>query len=140
MDSRLRASGLGFTPDFAKRGGLLPVIVQEKASGDILMLSYANEAALAALVKTLEVGKATFWRTSRNTLWTKGDTSEEYLAIMEVRVDCDQDALLYIVERLGAGACHTRDAQGNTRLSCFYRKVDSLQELSWVYPGDQVGS
>jgi phosphoribosyl-AMP cyclohydrolase len=106
---------------FDKRGGLLPVIVQEHQSGTILMLGYANREALQA---SLETKTATFWSTSRQALWTKGETSGDFLRIKEVLVDCDQDALVYQVEMAGAGVCHTKNRQGKARRSCFYRKVD----------------
>lgn len=105
---------------FDKRGGLLPVIVQEWQSREVLMLGYANEAAF---LHTLDTGYATFWSTSRQALWTKGLTSGDRLRLREIKVDCDQDALIYLVEMEGKGACHTRDKAGNTRRSCFYRKV-----------------
>lgn len=106
-------------PDFDKRGGLLPVIVQEWKSGEVLMLGYANEEAW---LKTLETGKAVFWSTSRNCLWLKGDTSGDFLEIRELRIDCDADCLLYKVELAGDGVCHTYNAQKKHRRSCFYRK------------------
>ncbi len=75
---------------------------------------------------------ATFWSTSRDELWTKGETSGDYLKLVEVLVDCDQDALIYRVIPQGAGACHTRDAEGNVRRSCFYRRLDSPHTLVFV--------
>ena len=106
---------------FDKRGGLLPVVVQEQSSGAILMQGYTNELAFQT---TLEKRLATFWSTSRQALWTKGETSGDYLKIKAILVDCDQDALVYQVEVMGQGACHTRNAQGHPRFSCFYRSVD----------------
>jgi phosphoribosylamine--glycine ligase len=107
-------------PQFRKRGGLLPVVVQEASSGDVLMLGYADASALQA---TRRSGYATFWSTSRNTLWTKGETSGDRLRIEEIRIDCDQDALLYRVSLEGDGVCHTRSATGDTRRRCFYRRL-----------------
>jgi phosphoribosyl-AMP cyclohydrolase len=107
-------------PQFRKRGGLLPVVVQEAASGEVLMLGYANRPALE---KTLATGAATFWSTSRGELWTKGETSGNRLRVMEIRIDCDQDALLYRVQREGGGVCHTTNSAGEARRSCFYRTV-----------------
>jgi phosphoribosyl-AMP cyclohydrolase / phosphoribosyl-ATP pyrophosphohydrolase len=83
--------------------GLIPVIVQERASGDILMVGYANEEALQ---KTAESGLATFWSRSRNKLWQKGETSGNGLRVVEVRTDCDRDALLVVVDPVGP-TCHT---------------------------------
>jgi phosphoribosyl-AMP cyclohydrolase len=75
------------------------------------------------LQHTLEHGVAAFWSTSRNELWVKGATSGDTLEIVEVRVNCEQNSLLYIVRPLGAGACHTKNAQGRSRSSCYYRRI-----------------
>ena len=108
--------------NFDKRGGFVPAIVQEIGDGQILMQAYVNQAALK---KTLSSGMATFWSTSRDELWTKGETSGDFLKIIEILTDCDQDALVYRVERQGAGACHTRDPDSDSpRRSCFYRRVN----------------
>jgi len=108
--------------DFDKRGGFVPAIVQEVGDGNILMQAYVNKAALK---KTLSSGMATFWSTSRDELWTKGETSGDFLKIIEILTDCDQDALIYRVKRQGAGACHTRDPSSNSpRKSCFYRRIN----------------
>ncbi len=118
-----REEGDALAIDFEKRGGLVPAIAQDIRNGQILMLAYANEAALD---KSIESGMATFWSTSRNELWTKGATSGDFLRIAEIQTDCDQDALLYLVEPQGSGACHTKDPQtGNARLSCFYRAINT---------------
>ena len=122
MGDKTIEEGSDLTIDFAKRGGLVPCVVQDASSGQILMLAYVNQAALDT---TLTKGMATFWSTSRDELWTKGETSGDFLKMLEVLVDCDQDALVYRVVPQGAGACHTRDAAGKTRQSCFYRRLDS---------------
>jgi phosphoribosyl-AMP cyclohydrolase len=121
MDKKQLEEGSELSMDFVKRGGLAPCVVQDVSDGRILMLAYVNELALAT---TFEKGMATFWSTSRNELWTKGETSGDFLKIVDVLTDCDQDALVYQVEPQGAGACHTKDPAGETRKSCFYRKVD----------------
>ena len=122
MDKKQLEEGSELVLDFSKRGGFIPCVVQEVGDGKILMLGYVNQQALDA---TLEKGMATFWSTSRNELWTKGETSGDYLKIVEILTDCDQDALVYRVERQGAGACHTRDPiTGEARKSCFYRSID----------------
>jgi len=90
----------GLTFDAA---GLIPVVAQDRGSGDVLMVAYAN---VAALVRTVETGFAHFWSRSRQALWKKGETSGHRLRVVEVRVDCDKDALLYVVEPEGP-ACHT---------------------------------
>ncbi len=122
MDKTNLEEGLALSINFEKRGGLVPGVVQDVRDGGILMLAYVNEAALR---KTLDSGMATFWSTSRNELWTKGETSGDYLKIVDVLVDCDQDALVYRVQPQGRGACHTKDTEtGDTRKTCFYRSVD----------------
>jgi len=99
---------------------VVPVAVQDVDSKDVLIIAYANEAALAY---TLERGVAAFWSTSRNELWVKGAMSGDTLEVVEVRVNCEQNSLLYIVKLLGTGACHTKDAHGQTRASCYYRRL-----------------
>lgn len=106
---------------FEKRNGLLPVVVQESATGNILMIASLNEEALNQTIKT---GKATFWSTSRQELWVKGETSGNTLLLDEILVDCDQDALIYQVTLDGNGACHTTNKNGAARKSCFYRKLN----------------
>jgi phosphoribosyl-AMP cyclohydrolase len=100
---------------FAKNEqGLLPAIVQDHQTGEVLMLAYVNRLAWE---KTLETGKAHYWSRSRNSLWLKGETSGHVQMIKEILVDCDQDTVVYKVEQLGGAACHTGYR------SCFYRKV-----------------
>jgi phosphoribosyl-AMP cyclohydrolase len=107
-------------PDFAKRGGLLTAIAQDHASGEVLMVAHMNEASFR---RTLELGQAVYWSTSRNELWHKGATSGNVQVVKELRVDCDGDALVLRVEQRGAGACHTG------RRSCFFRR---LEDGRWV--------
>ena len=104
--------------DFEKGNGLVPAIVQDAISGEVLMLGYMNEESLQ---KTLETGLATYWSRSRNELWTKGETSGHYQHVQEIRIDCDEDTLLIKVIQDGA-ACHT----GNR--SCFYRLLEDNNE------------
>lgn len=113
--------GKAINLQFDKRGGLLPVIVQNFSNGEILMLGYSNQEAFNV---SLEKKLATFWSTSRQQLWTKGETSGDYLEIKEVLVDCDQDAIIYKVEMKGSGACHTYNKDHKHRKSCFYRKLN----------------
>jgi phosphoribosyl-AMP cyclohydrolase len=113
--------GTRLMPEFAKRGGLLPVAVQETSTGRVLMLASVNEEALN---KTFETGLATFWSKSRNQLWTKGETSGDYLKMDEILVDCDQDALVFKVTLAGSGVCHTFNQYGEHRRACFYRTVN----------------
>lgn len=115
---------------FNKSDGLLPVVVQEEATGQILMVGYTNREALE---KTFETGFATFWSRSRNTLWTKGETSGNKIKVTGILVDCDQDALVYQVVLVGEGICHTTNVSGNARKSCFYRKISKeRQKLEFV--------
>jgi phosphoribosyl-AMP cyclohydrolase len=100
-------------PDFKKGGGLLPAVVQDHQTGEILMLAYMNQASWR---KTLETGKAHFWSRSRQSLWLKGETSGHVQLVREIRIDCDEDAILLKVEQLGGAACHTGHR------SCFHRK------------------
>lgn len=100
-------------PNFEKGEGLVPVVVQEHQTGDVLMLAYMNRESWR---KTLETGKAHFWSRSRKSLWLKGETSGHLQLVREVCLDCDQDAVLLRVEQLGGAACHTGHR------SCFYRK------------------
>ncbi|WP_303722232.1 phosphoribosyl-AMP cyclohydrolase [Malonomonas rubra] len=129
MDKKMLEEGSEVCIDFEKRGGFVPAIVQDVKNGRVLMLAYVNQQAYET---TLEKGMATFWSTSRNELWTKGETSGDFLKIVEILTDCDQDALIYKVEPQGGGACHTRNPEtGKTRETCFYRKVD-LQSKNLV--------
>jgi phosphoribosyl-AMP cyclohydrolase len=106
---------------FAKRGGLLPVAVQETQTGQLLMLASVNQEAFDI---SLNTKKATFWSTSKNKIWTKGLTSRNTLQIDEILVDCDQDSIVYKVTLENGGVCHTYNAQGKNRKACFYRKLD----------------
>ncbi|MBL55891.1 MAG: phosphoribosyl-AMP cyclohydrolase [Flavobacteriales bacterium] len=117
--------GLQLAPQFSKRGGILPVAVQETLTGQILMLASVNEEAFN---QTIETKLATFWSTSRNELWTKGATSGDLLQVDQVLIDCDQDALVYQVTLIGEGVCHTYDEEGKHRKACFYRKLNLEQK------------
>ncbi len=101
--------------DFEKCGGLIPAVVQDFKTGEVLMLAYMNEKAWH---ETLRTGKATYWSRSRKELWVKGNTSGHVQLVKEVCVDCDGDTVLLKVEQLGGAACHTGYR------SCFFRKVE----------------
>lgn len=104
---------------FAKGAdGLLPAIVQDYQTGEVLMLAYINQLAWE---KTLQTGKAHYWSRSRSSLWLKGETSGHVQLVKEILVDCDQDTVVFKVEQLGGAACHTGYR------SCFYRKVNGDQ-------------
>ena len=101
--------------DFTKLGGLVPAIVQDDRSGEVLMVGFMNEAALD---RTRDTGFATFFSRSRQKLWMKGETSGNKLAVKDILVDCDDDTVLLKVERLGDGnVCHTGER------TCFFRKL-----------------
>ena len=93
--------------------GLIPAIVQDEKTKEVLMVAYMNRKSLE---KTIKEGKATYWSRSRNKLWTKGETSGNFQKVNTIYYDCDMDALLIMVDQTGV-ACHT----GNR--SCFYRKL-----------------
>lgn len=119
---------------FEKRGGLLPVTVQELSSGHIIMMGSLNKEAFE---KTIRTKKATFWSTSRNELWTKGETSGNYMTIKEILVDCDQDALVFQVELVQGGACHTVNRMGVHRKGCFYRKYQAQEDTLEFIKGQE---
>jgi phosphoribosyl-AMP cyclohydrolase len=99
---------------------VLPVVLQDADSGDVLFIGYANEEALAA---SLRERIAVLWSTSRNELWRKGATSGDVLELAEIRVNCEQNSLLYLVRRTTGGACHTQLPSGSSRPHCFYRTI-----------------
>jgi len=109
---------------FAKQDGpekkIMPVVVQDAVTKEVLTLAYVNKEALEY---SLRNHVAAFWSTSRDELWIKGLTSGSYLKLIEVRINCDQNSLLFLVKPLNkAGACHTKDENGY-RASCYYRKM-----------------
>lgn len=105
-----------WTEDVAWNGeGLAPAIAQDAASGEVLMLAWMNREALR---RTVETGEATYWSRSRAALWRKGETSGHVQKVVEVRIDCDADAILLRVESVGGVACHTG------RRRCFFRKLE----------------
>jgi phosphoribosyl-AMP cyclohydrolase len=102
--------------DFTKADGLIPAIIQDAASGDVLMLGFMNDVALSETQRTREV---VFFSRSRNRLWKKGESSGHILKVVDVRVDCDADSLLIRVDPIGPGVCH----EGYR--SCFFRNMTS---------------
>ena len=104
--------------DFSKFGGLIPAVVQDHQSGEVLMVGFMNEEAWN---RTRQTGYVTFFSRTRNTLWTKGETSGNRLAVREVLVDCDEDTLLVKAERLGDGnVCHTGQR------TCFFQHAEGV--------------
>ena len=101
--------------------GLIPVITQEASTRDVLTLAWINREALA---KTVECGEAVYWSRSRQNLWLKGEESGHIQKIVDIRMDCDNDALIYLVEQKGL-ACHTG------RQSCFYQQLQKSGDIEW---------
>lgn len=117
-------------PQFEKRGGFLPVAIQESSTGQILMLGSVNQEAFHY---TLQNKIVAFYSTSREMLWVKGETSGNYLKLDEIQIDCDQDALVYKVTLVKGGVCHTVNQDGLNRKACFYRKIDlSTNKLEFI--------
>ena len=102
--------------------GLVPVIAQEASSGDVLMMAWMNQESL---LQTLQKGEAVYWSRSRNKLWHKGEESGHTQTVREIRLDCDGDTLLLIVDQKDGIACHTG------RHSCFFNEWDSVAS-NWV--------
>ncbi len=101
--------------DFKKGEGLVPVIIQDAATHEVLMLGYMNREAWE---KTVETGRASFWSRSRQKIWVKGETSGNYQEVKEIRLDCDGDTLLLKVDQIGGAACHTGFR------SCFHQRYE----------------
>ena len=108
---------------------VLPAVAQDAETGEVLILGYVNELALKTAQET---GMATFWSTSRNELWIKGKTSGDFLKLEEIRVNCEQNSLLYRVIPQGKGACHTKNKDGVARIGCYYRKISDKNSLKFV--------
>ena len=121
--------------DFAKLSKIgmnghmvIPVVVQDATSKEVLIVAYANDEAVA---ETFRLGEAVLYSTSRNELWHKGATSGDVLKVEEVRINCEQNSLLYLVTPKGQGACHTKDKTGKSRSSCYYRTVENNTRLRY---------
>ncbi len=125
MDHHELEEGAALALDFTKLKKVadcgeevMPAVAQDIDSGEVLIVGYVNELALQT---AFQEGMATFWSTSRNELWVKGKTSGDFLEIIEVCVNCEQNSLLYRVRPKGKGACHTKGADGQARAGCYYR-------------------
>lgn len=120
LDHEQRDEGTVFAPKFDAHG-LITAVAQEAGSNRVLMVGFMNTEALA---RTIETGEVHYYSRSRKALWKKGETSGEIQRVVELSVDCDQDAILMLVEQTGRGAaCHTG------RKSCFYRIVENAETL-----------
>jgi phosphoribosyl-AMP cyclohydrolase len=104
--------------------GLIPCIAQDHATGEVLMMAWMNEAAVA---RTLETGRVTYWSRSRQSFWIKGESSGHVQRLVDLRVDCDRDCLLALVDQTGP-ACHTN------RRSCFYTALREGGEVELMAP------
>jgi phosphoribosyl-AMP cyclohydrolase len=107
---------------------ILPAIAQDAETGEVLIVGYANKLALDTARKEK---MATFWSTSRNELWIKGKTSGDFLEIVEICVNCEQNSILYKVIPKGRGACHTKDERGKAITGCYYRSINEDGALSF---------
>ena len=112
--------------DYTKLDGLIPAVIQDHATGRVLMVGFMNREAFRA---TVETGHATFYSRSRNKIWTKGETSGHRLQVKEIQTDCDQDSVVILAEAIGPGVCH------NGYRSCFYR---SLRDGEWEVTEEQT--
>ncbi|MGA1198358.1 MAG: phosphoribosyl-AMP cyclohydrolase [Candidatus Latescibacterota bacterium] len=127
-DHRQLEEGLNLHLDFEKLKKVaqtdhpvIPVAVQDADTKAVLLIGYVNELALQ---HTLKNRVATFWSTSRNELWIKGATSGDVLELVDVRVNCEQNSLLYIVRLNGGGSCHTKK-DNQSRYGCYYRSIQN---------------
>ena len=116
--------------DFGSDGkALLPVVTQDFETKEVLILSFVNKEAFD---ETRNSGYATYWSRSRNELWKKGLTSGDMLKIVEIRINCEQNSLLYLVKPEGKGACHAKRANGLPHTGCYYRKVNADNKLQLI--------
>lgn len=119
---------LDFGPDGQK---LLPVVTQDSATKDVLILAFVNQQAFD---ETRRSGWATYWSRSRNELWKKGLTSGDMLKVDEIRINCEQNSLLFLVTPQGKGACHAKQPDGSPYKSCYYRRIGADGTLAEVDP------
>jgi phosphoribosyl-AMP cyclohydrolase len=116
--------------DFGEDGQkLLPVVTQDYRTKEVLILSFVNKEAFD---ETRKSGFATYWSRSRNELWKKGLTSGDMLKVQEIRINCEQNSLLYLVEPQGKGACHAKKEDGSPYASCYYRKMNDDNSLTVI--------
>ena len=104
----------------ASSKGVIPVAVQHADTNEVILVAYTNELAFR---KSMESRSLVLWSTSRNELWEKGKTSGETFDLLEVRVNCEQNSLVYIVRPRRGGICHTKNGRGEPR-NCYYRRLD----------------
>lgn len=131
-DHQMIEEGNSLLLDFYKMEGLqgmavLPAVLQDADTLDVLMVGYMNEEALQL---SLTEGRVVLWSTSRNEIWRKGGTSGDHLIIRAVRTNCEQNSLLILVRKEGEGVCHTKAADGRTRPTCYYRELTADGSLT----------
>ena len=119
---------LDFGPDGRT---LLPVVTQDSRTKDVLILAFVNREAFE---ETRRSGFATYWSRSRNELWKKGLTSGDMLRVDEIRINCEQNSLVYLVTPQGKGACHAKRPDGLPYPSCYYRRIEPDGTLTYVEP------
>ena len=112
--------------DFKKGDGLIPVIIQDASTHEVLMLGYMNQEAWE---KTIKTGRASFWSRSRKKIWVKGETSKHFQEVKEIYLDCDGDTLLLKVDQIGRAACHMGFR------SCFHQRYE---ERKWKVSGKRI--
>ena len=118
--------------DFGPDGkALLPVVTQDARTKDVLILAFVNREAFE---ETRRSGFATYWSRSRNELWKKGLTSGDMLRVEEIRINCEQNSLLFLVTPQGKGACHAKKPDGSPYTTCYYRRIREDGTLDEVLP------
>jgi phosphoribosyl-AMP cyclohydrolase len=108
---------------------LLPVAVQDAETLEMLLIAYVNAEALRL---SIAEKRAVFFSTSRREIWRKGESSGDTLKLAEIRVNCEQNSLLFLVTRTTGASCHTRDASGTARGSCYYRRLEGTEKLAFL--------
>ena len=116
--------------DFGPEGNaLIPVVTQDASTKEVLILAFANREAFE---ETRKSGLATFFSRSRQELWKKGMTSGDTLKVEEIRINCEQNSLVYLVTPQGKGACHAKRADGSPHTSCYYRRLGTDNTLEFI--------
>ncbi len=117
---------LDFGPDGQT---LIPVVTQDTETKEVLILAFANKEAFE---ETIRSGYATYFSRSRRVIWKKGLTSGDMLKVNEIRINCEQNSLIYMVTPVGKGACHARKSSGDPYFSCYYRRIVPGKGLEFI--------